>query len=780
RQGHNEIPRHYGPQILTRRDADLDHPAPPAATHAAGAKTKDEILATLSGCGLVPSTVKTVADYEAQVLTKGTVFGKSVRLHPQFLAKLQAAEKALGTTPHGVASISDYRAGSSSYHGWGLAIDFNPGENPYVMHESGEKTVDDKVGPIYHRISWLMLGRASHVPSGLSKLARDAVAASLVLQQESMMFPVYFALADSTDAELQKYIDARGGSVAWKDVWGNTSAPTPSELKALIASDRDALRGPQPPPSKGVDAPFKHIDPKKKGFLNLPLALVKALKDQGLRWGAIDLGGASGDVMHFDEGFSPLGKFIYAAKYAAAGKDPSCPAGAKAKAVALAATGTPADMTKYLAAAAKEKDAGLAAALAILKRYNPPVDVAKIRFVATPEVKSRLGGQFTEVGRSWWDGTTPVVELEQEAYNTIADHLAGKAKTTAVHRVIRTLGHEMFHLWRGKKASVDSNPIQPVYDKEAVKRLEEVRKNWLDQAKDNPHIRREMKIPASVTDPKWSDVPADVAKKIERDATDTDYIDGLYKKSAYLVEEIYAKVEELSFLRAQQKLGSPDDVAASRTGVRELSDLVYKIRNHLKSFSGPDAFIKPDLLDKTMKAMLATLRSRYPHPSKKPLDSYEVIFYLSAIRGGQPPHYNDKGELVSAKPDGARLPAAVTHEFGAPKVSQADLRKRIDEYFERANAKYKMPDGSTAQARSQFQYGRDPDISKHQSRLTKILGSKFKVAIHYCIYGRPILDQIQELTQALIDSTEGAAYLKKKSAAEPSLTATQLIRALQY
>jgi Domain of unknown function (DUF4157) len=41
------------------------------------------------------------------------------------------------------------------------------------------------------------------------------------------------------------------------------------------------------------------------GFLSIPREVAEALTEVGLRWGAIDFGGASGDVQHFDCGFNP-------------------------------------------------------------------------------------------------------------------------------------------------------------------------------------------------------------------------------------------------------------------------------------------------------------------------------------------------------------------------------------------------------------------------------------------------------------------------------------------
>ena len=41
-------------------------------------------------------------------------------------------------------------------------------------------------------------------------------------------------------------------------------------------------------------------DPRR-GFMTLPFEVVYAMRAEGLRWGACDLGGASGDIKHFDD-----------------------------------------------------------------------------------------------------------------------------------------------------------------------------------------------------------------------------------------------------------------------------------------------------------------------------------------------------------------------------------------------------------------------------------------------------------------------------------------------
>jgi hypothetical protein len=657
KMNHYAVPRDCGPQLLVNSSADLADIEPiacPAAT-AKALDSKTDILAKLRDCGLIPSSVKTMADYESKVLKKDKVFGLNVTLHPDFLAKVKAAEAALGTTPHGVTDVSHYRANSASYHGWGLAIDLNPGENPYVMHESGEDDLDSQLKPAYHRIAWLMNGEESLIPSKLSTLVPpkyDVKAAYLALQAQSAMIPPYFALLKCTADELQKFIEGKKG-LDWKNVWGKSTAPAQAELRSLIEADYKLLHDPPSDPKKG-DQPFKHIDPKSKGFLNLSLALVKAMKDQIMRWGAIDLGGACGDMMHFDDGLSALGKFIYAAKK---GSSPSCPASSKASSYTLqSATGTPAELRKYVLMPKDEKDTGLSTALDQLNKvFDATVKLKDADFRVKPETSSRMDSSLDVEGDSFWEGSVPVIRLIQSKYDIVAGHLK-KPDTVKVHAVIRTIGHEKHHLWRQKIDRNPSNPINAVFEAEAAKRMEEVRKNWLDQVKNNPQLRRQMGIPATVTVTKWTDIPAAERAKIEKDATDTDYIQGLYENSAYLVEEMYTQIEELAYLRIQQRLGSAADIADSRSRLRAVSEMLDRLNTRLHSLAAQDALITPELATKTDAAILKYLRDRYPHPSDKKLDSFTVIFFLASIEFRQPPIFDNAGKLISKTPKGARVP----------------------------------------------------------------------------------------------------------------------------
>jgi hypothetical protein len=328
-----------------------------------------------------------------------------------------------------------------------------------------------------------------------------------------------------------------------------------------------------------------------------------------------------------------------------------------AEAGALQAVGTPAGLQAYILKPAAEKNAGLSAALKLLDQYKPTVDPAKVSFRITPEKKSRLGGQLSENGHSFWDGTTPAIYLLQGAYDIIAAQAAGTGDSTAVHGVIRTIGHELHHLWRGKMDRSKSNPIDPVFQKESLRRMDEVRQNWVDSVKKNPQLRKQMKISDKVTVTKWTDIPAVERDKIEKDATDTDFIQGLHDNTTYLVEEMLTRIEEIGWVRIQQKLGSKADIEDSRRQLTAIAKMIYYLNNVLNSVASDDGLVTPALAAKTETAMLAYLRDRYKNAKDAKLDSFTVLFFLASREFGLAPIVDGtSGKMTSKVPKGARVP----------------------------------------------------------------------------------------------------------------------------
>ena len=117
-----------------------------------------------------------------------------------------------------------------------------------------------------------------------------------------------------------------------------------------------------------------------------------------------------------------------------------------------------------------------------------------------------------------------------------------------------------------------------------------------------------------------------------------------------------------------------------------------------------------------------------------------------------------------------------------PKVSSSDLRKRIDEYFDLAKAKYTLPSGVTVNVRSQFHLASvssEQDAEKLEKLLAEKLGAKVSAPLHTVIrcaaYGRARPDEIKVLTRHLIDVGSLDAVRKR----QPGLSDEQLVRALQ-
>ncbi len=316
------------------------------------------------------------------------------------------------------------------------------------------------------------------------------------------------------------------------------------------------------------------------------------------------------------------------------------------------AAGTPQQLDFFVNNPGLETDASLHTVLTMLNRYKPTVDLANVDFQVMTSTPSYVGTGLFEDGRSHWDGAKPVIELTQEKYDIIAQHLAGTAAIADVHGVIRTVGHELYHLYREKTGN-QANPIEPLFKAEATKRMEEIHQNWVNFAKDGGG-KKILNIPASQSVTKWEDIPAAERKKIEEGASQTSVIQGLYERTAYLVEETYVKIEELSYLRVQQQ-AETGPKRPSLASVSQLANLVYRFNTALDQSVGQD-YMTTELLTKTKAAMLEYLRKRYPHRGDASVDSYEVIFYLTSKGSGLPPLYDDNGALISAKPPEARVP----------------------------------------------------------------------------------------------------------------------------
>lgn len=316
-----------GADILAGRSIAIAHGLEEVGAYELGAKraaTNDEIVAQFDS--QQGTKYGDYAGYRA-ALTSGTVFGHLVNgVTPGFLAKLKKAETAaaaaMGNSNFGLRSVGGYRA-SSGMHNWGLAIDINYEGLPFIMHEQGEAVLDRELGPIYTRIACLMLHRDSVIPGDITKGSRSASRTSTLydrLLEESNAMIRYFGIMPDITL-IAKAISAVPAGFDWKPVTGSASALDGNSLQDLMMADyvnlsgRDgpAISGKTYPKAKTIkrsgsgraDRPFETSKPSLRapelGYMNIRKEIVVALSGVGLRWGAVDFGGESGDVMHFDD-----------------------------------------------------------------------------------------------------------------------------------------------------------------------------------------------------------------------------------------------------------------------------------------------------------------------------------------------------------------------------------------------------------------------------------------------------------------------------------------------
>ncbi|MFN3651009.1 MAG: hypothetical protein ACK47B_15650 [Armatimonadota bacterium] len=256
------------------------------------------------------------------LLIDAEFFGQPVSgLDPELVRRLQRAETRLAAQTdradadrHSawVKTIAGYREGSRA-HSEGRAVDINSSSNPYVMHEYGEEELDQVLGPIYHRIARLMLGRDSVIPEEITQGTPSPDRTMRLyekLREESGAMAAYFRLMpDRTRlSEQLAKVNSRGRSDTLDDLAG----VTPEALQAQMMTDYVTLAGRPGPPVEGLTYPepapvpgdrplegaAEHRAPEQ-GFLDLDRDLVRALTEAGIRWGGTDMANASGDLMHF-------------------------------------------------------------------------------------------------------------------------------------------------------------------------------------------------------------------------------------------------------------------------------------------------------------------------------------------------------------------------------------------------------------------------------------------------------------------------------------------------
>lgn len=170
-----------------------------------------------------------------------------------------------------------------------------------------------------------------------------------------------------------------------------------------------------------------------------------------------------------------------------------------------------------------------------------------------------------------------------------------------------------------------------------------------------------------------------------------------------------------------------------------------------------------------------------PEPSKEQYDGQGDDAGVNR-RAGEFKQTEESDEFAGQDFESEQYAEPLMEEL-VPKVSEPNLRERIDEYFNLANKEYTLSNGTKVSARSQFHIASvgspEQDAEKIERLFEKNFGAKFSRPLHTAIrcaaYGRARPDEIQVITQHLIDAGE----LDTVRVDNPDFSDAQLVRALQ-
>lgn len=213
----------------------------------------------------------------------------------------------------GYSTLRGEEKDSASFHAFGLAIDFNVTQNPWVSDSAGKldkpdpkdktKTVRDKTGVMQdalNRAGALMDKKLEFKHVNPDHFNYDMATTYDNMSAIDKGFETYFGLGlDTKDAELKAFLD-KTQDPTWK---GKTTA----EAREIINKDLDVL-------SQWWDRKDKNKDQSEmirgNGIMDLDRRMVMSMGEVGLDWG-----GKYGDMMHFDMRNTGIGIKLRQAKY---------------------------------------------------------------------------------------------------------------------------------------------------------------------------------------------------------------------------------------------------------------------------------------------------------------------------------------------------------------------------------------------------------------------------------------------------------------------------------
>ena len=261
-------------------------------------------------------------------------------VHIELIRRLRLAEAWLmaqpryrGMSPAQIGNLlqidEDHAGGrptqNTSMHTLGLAVDIGYIKNPWIAGQHGNEHRNATFHAVTRNASLLMAGQdVPLTPGWLSKWGNKAGGttdeAFTAIHDRHVQLVDYLALRKDQAALLaaiQRRAATGGPNLAKVIKPGEITEVAASRWRQTIESDYQSLRG-------ALAGQGLVRDPDL-GFLNLHRDLVIALRDHGcLAWGAIDLGGECGDIMHFDCRPSGLGLALAIRQQRTTGKNHPC------------------------------------------------------------------------------------------------------------------------------------------------------------------------------------------------------------------------------------------------------------------------------------------------------------------------------------------------------------------------------------------------------------------------------------------------------------------------
>lgn len=212
----------------------------------------------------------------------------------------------LGIKAYSTIRTTEEESSYASMHLFGLAIDFNATENPWISDNGGKQTFDDKGKPktktaklqdFFNRAGSLLGKTLTFEHVNADKFNYDMESTYDNFSKLDKGAEKYFSFLDPANETEMMELVGKSEDPAFK-------GKTADEVRAIIQGDLDTMSKEW---SRGSKSGKESV--KQHGIMDLDKRVVMAMGEVGLDWG-----GKYGDMMHFDMRNTGIGKKIQKAK----------------------------------------------------------------------------------------------------------------------------------------------------------------------------------------------------------------------------------------------------------------------------------------------------------------------------------------------------------------------------------------------------------------------------------------------------------------------------------